>query len=257
LTEFRQEFDGIQMRTLVTMLLGVCLTLLGGCASIQRSFLFYPTHHTEVNGLSVWEVEGRTIGYCRLVPDPKSVWLMLHGNAGQAADRVYALPSFSPNDSVFILEYPGYGSRAGKPSRASFDAAAIEAYALLRKTFPNTPICVMGESIGSGPACVLASQSLPPDKLVLVVPFDKLTRVAAGHVKLLPVSLLLEAKWDNIQSLSRYRGPVEIFGAEQDRVIPIGHAEKLASTVPSARFHCIPGGHNDWSRDGCVEIRNP
>jgi len=182
---------------------------------------------------------------------------MLHGNAGQAVDRTYALPCFSPQDSVFILEYPGYGARKGKPSRASFDAAAVEAYELLRKTFPNTPICVIGESIGSGPACMLAKQSPPPDKIVLVVPFDKLTSVAGEHFPFLPVSLLLEAKWDNIQALAKYRGPVEIFGADQDGVIPIEHAKKLAISVPSARFHSIPGGHNDWSKNSCVEIRNP
>jgi surfactin synthase thioesterase subunit len=182
---------------------------------------------------------------------------MLHGNAGQAVDRAYALRSFSPDDAVFILEYPGYGAREGNPSRASFNAAAREAYALLRKTFPATPICVMGESIGSGPACMLASQSPPPDKIVLVVPFDKLTSVAADHVRILPVSLLLEAKWDNIHALSKYTRAVEIFGAEQDAVIPIEHAKKLAGSVPSARFHCIPGGHNDWSQGTSVEIRNP
>ena len=200
-----------RMRTLVTIFLGACLTLFCGCASVQRSFLFYPTHHAEGNGLDVWEVEARTIGYRRQAPVPRNVWLMLHGNGGQAVDRAYALSSFSPDDSVFILEYPGYGARDGKPSKASFDAAAKEAYALLRRAFPGTPICVMGESIGSGPACMLASQSPPPDKIVLVVPFDKLTRVAAEHVRILPVSLLLEAKWDNIHALSKYRGPVEIF----------------------------------------------
>jgi pimeloyl-ACP methyl ester carboxylesterase len=182
---------------------------------------------------------------------------MLHGNGGQAANRTYALGAFSAHDSVFILEYPGYGAREGKPSRASFDAAATEAYTLLRKTFTNTSICVMGESIGSGPACMLAAQSPPPDKIVLVVPFDKLTSVAAHQVGSFAAGLLLEAKWNNIQSLLKYRGPVEIFGAEADNVIPIEHAKNLASSISSARFHSIPGGHNDWSTSGRVEIRNP
>jgi alpha-beta hydrolase superfamily lysophospholipase len=158
---------------------------------------------------------------------------------------------------VLEVKVMTYGARKGKPSRASFDAAATEAYLLLRRMFPRTPICVMGESIGSGPACTLATQSPPPDKIVLVVPFDKLTSVAADHVGFLPVSLMLEAKWNNIRSLSAYRGPVEIFGAQEDTVIPIEHARKLARSVPSARFHTIPGGHNDWSRQGRVEIRNP
>jgi len=104
---------------------------------------------------------------------------------------------------------------------------------------------------------MLGTQTHPPDKIVLVVPFDKFTSVAADHVSFVPVGLLLEAKWDNTRSLSVYKGPVEIFGAEQDTVIPIEHARKLANSVPSARFHCLPGGHNDWSRGKQVEIRNP
>jgi uncharacterized protein len=182
---------------------------------------------------------------------------MLHGNAGQATDRIYAIPSFSEHDSVFIMEYPGYGVRGNKPSRATFDTAATEAYQLLRKTFPSTPICVVGESIGTGPACTLANQPQPPDKIVLIVPFDNLTSIASEHVSFLPVSLMLEAKWDNTRSLSTYKGPVEIFAAQQDTVIPIEHARKLAATIPSAKFHCIAGGHNDWSRTGQVQIRNP
>src|SRR5690348_14200874 len=91
----------------------------------------------------------------------------------------------------FGFHYPGYGRREGMPSKAAIDAAATDAYRLLRKTFPHTPICVIGESIGSGPACMLATQSPPPDKIVLVVPFDKLTSVAADHARFLPVSLMM------------------------------------------------------------------
>ena len=58
------------------------------------------------------------------------------------------------------------------------------------------------------------------------------------------------------RALSKYTGPVEIFGAEQEAVMPIKHAKKLAGSVPSARFHCIPAA-TDWSQGTSVEIRNP
>ena len=115
----------------------------------------------------------------------------------------------------------------------------------------------MAESIGSGPACELATQPQPPDKMVLVVPFDTLKSVAADHVPYLPVGLILGDSWDNIRSLSAYKGPVEIFGALQDTVIPVKHARKLADSIPGAKFHGIPGGHNDWSGEGLVVVRNP
>lgn len=245
------------MRTLFTLIVGVGLVLLAGCTAIQRKFVFFPSHRAINTGLTPWVLEGRTIGYSRQVTSPETVWLMLHGNAGQAADRSYAIPSFSKKDSVFILEYPGYGAREGKPSKASIDAAASEAYRLLRRGFPNTPVCVMGESIGTGPACALATQSPPPDKIVLVVPFDKLTRVAADHVPYLPVGLIWGASWDNVRVLSTYKGRVDIFGALGDEVIPIAHARTLAQGLSSAKLTEFQGGHNDWACGGRVAIRNP
>jgi len=246
-----------KLMNLLVLFLGAYVLVVVGCAAMQSSFLFFPTHHDSATSLAAWKKDGKIIGYSRQVAAPQNVWLVLHGNGGQAADRTYAIPSFSARDSVFILEYPGYGAREGKPSKASLDAAAAEAYALLTSTFSKTPICVMAESIGSGPACELAKQAQPPGKIVLVVPFDTLQSVAAEKMPFLPVGLILRESWDNLRALAEYKGPVEIFGALDDTVIPIEHARKLAASIPSAKFHGIPGGHNDWSEEGRVEIRNP
>lgn len=252
-----KEASDPAMRKPLALLFGGYLGLFGGSEAIQRKFLFYPSHHHQNNGLTPWKKDEKIIGYSRPVAAPENIWLMLHGNGGQAADRAYALASFPERDSVFILEYPGYGAREGKPSKAAFDAAAIEAYLFLRKTFPKVPLGVVGESIGSGPGCILTSQPQPPDKIVLVVPFDTLASVASHHFPFVPVGLILGASWNNIRSLAKYKGPVEIFGAEQDTVIPIEHAQTLARKIPSATFHVIPGGHNDWAQRGRVKIRNP
>lgn len=240
------------------LILAICLLVVVlGCAVLQRKLLYYPTHHKESNGLSEWRHDGQLIGYAREVPSPRNVWLMVHGNGGQASDRIYALPSFSSQDSVFILEYPGYGQRPGSPSMDAFNSAAQQAYELLRSKFPNTPVCVVGESVGSGPASVLAANPHPPDKIVLIVPFDTLSRVAAHHFRVLPVGLILRDKWNNIESLKEYRGALEIFAARDDSIIPIVHAKALAESKPSAAFHEIEGGHNDWAMKGRVTIKNP
>jgi len=170
---------------------------------------------------------------------------------------LYAVPSFSDEDSVFILEYPGYGSREGVPSKEAFYRAAKEAYLLLRETYPHTPVCVAGESIGTGPASSLSSLSQPPDKLVLIVPFDKLSLVAKDQFPSFLVDLILKDDWDNVEALSRHIGPVDIFGAEADTIIPVGHAKALAAVIPRAKMEIIGGGHNDWSYQGRVTIRNP
>lgn len=235
------------------------ITLLGmtGCSFIERMLLFYPTHHPHRNSLTPWVDDGKVIGYSRQVAAPGTVWLMLHGNGGQASDRIYALPCFSVRDSVFILEYPGYGDRKGIPSKASFNQAAKEAYLLLSNRFPQIPVCVAAESIGSGPALSLAGFDKPPEKFVLIVPFDRLSSVAEEHFPAFLVRLILRSDWDNVAALSGYNGPVDIFGAENDTVIPVSHAKRLAASHPGSKMVVIPGGHNDWPYGDKVQIRNP
>ncbi|HEY4300115.1 MAG TPA: hypothetical protein VGM73_04535 [Candidatus Didemnitutus sp.] len=224
-------------------------------ASIERKLLFFPTHHPDGDELAPWRDQGQLIGVARVVKSPRAVWLFCHGNGGQASDRAYALSCFAPDDGVYFLEYPGYGNRPGVPSAKSINDAAQAAYARLREDFPNTPVGIAGESIGSGPACILASMAHGPDKLVLIVPFDRLDLVARDHFPGWLVRWLLVDNWDNVAALANYRGPVDIFGAERDQVIPLPHARAFAAAHPAARFTLIPGGHNDWSESGKVAIR--
>ncbi len=235
------------------------IALLGtaGCSPIERMLLYYPTHYLSDDSLSPWTHEGQTIGYARQVESPSTVWLMLHGNGGQASDRLYAIPCFSDDDSVYILEYPGYGRRAGTPSKASFNKAAEEAYRVLRELYPQTPVCVAAESIGSGPALSLASLDTKPDKFTLVVPFDTLSNVAERHFPRFLVRLILHDNWDNIAALAAYDGPVDIFGAENDTIVPVTHAQALANSYPKANMTTIPGGHNEWAQERKVQFRCP
>lgn len=243
------------MRALRYTLLIVITVFLASCASARRKLLFYPTHHTEANGLLDWRSGNDLIGYYRPVDDPEAVWLFVAGNGGQAADRTYALHAFSEKETVYIVEYPGYGLRPGTPSKETLDRAVTDAYRLLRTINRGKRLCVVGESIGSGPASLLAREAEPPDKIVLVVPFDTLKKVASDHLPLFPVGLLLGHSWDNIEALRDYRNSVEIFGARDDRVIPIRHAEALAKSLPHARLLIVPGGHNDWSHQNEITFR--
>jgi uncharacterized protein len=228
-----------------------------GCQVLAPKMLFGPTHEPRTGVLTPWIHEGETLGFAREVEKPAAVWLMLHGNGGQAAHREYALPAFDAADSVFILEYPGYGMREGKPSRKSFDAAAREGYAALRTRFPGTKVCVAAESIGSGPAAVLSAEKPAPDKISFVVPFDTLASVGKERVRYLPVELLLAGYWNNLESMQGYRGPVDIFGAERDGIIPVKHAQALAASIPQAKFYLIAGGHNEWSAQPMVRFKCP
>ncbi len=243
------------MKRIVTVLLVVYLILAAIIYFRQRSMLYFPSHNANSSTLKPWLDRGQTIGYCRIAPHPHTIWLMMHGNAGQAADRDYVLDRMSAQDSLYVLEYPGFGSRPGNPSLESMNQAASEAYQLLRTQNPHTPIDVLGESIGSGPACSLALEKVPPSKIVLVVPLDTLANVAVERLRYFPVRLMLIDAWDNVDALSQYAGPVEIFASKNDEVIPFAHARALANQIPTARLIAITGGHNDWAANDLVKIR--
>src|SRR5687768_2706723 len=114
----------------------------------QRTFLFFPSHyHSEQlgaeAGLERWVEDGEYLGMRKVVPDAERVWLFLHGNGGQAAGRKYVMSFFQPRDSVYVLEYPGYGGRPGTPSASSFNAAALHVYNLLERRYGSGRLCVL------------------------------------------------------------------------------------------------------------------
>ena len=108
------------VRNLASMLVVIAAVFLLSCQSLVRSALFYPTHVADDKGLTRWMHGATLIGFARPVAEPENVWLLLHGNGGQASDRVYLLKKFSERDAVFILEYPvtarGPGRRRENPS---------------------------------------------------------------------------------------------------------------------------------------------
>lgn len=223
-------------------------------AVFQRRILYHPGHHDTTGSLSPWNVRGETWGFKREGRADAPIWLMLHGIAGQASDRTYALPCFPSGDSVYVMEYPGFGVCAGESNKDTIDDATLGAYVNLRVENPGRPIYVVGESLGSGPASMLCTLPKPPDKLFLVVPYDRLIDVAAEAVPFIPVRHFFLDKWDNISALSVYSGPVEIFASIDDKVISFGHAQALAQSLPRAQLHVITGGHSAWAAGGMVNF---
>ncbi len=231
----------------VVLAIGISLTTSFAHAMLEGTFLYFPSHRPNQTALTEWLINEQLSGYARLVDKPREVWLVCHGNAGQATSRLYLIEHLPADASVFVLEYPGYGLRPGKPSMKSINAAALQGYAKLRETYPDLPVNMLGESLGSGAASYLCSQNNPPDRLVLMVPFDNLLSVAKRQIKFLPVGLLMRDKWDNTKALAGYRGPVDIFAATHDTVIPASHARNLAKSIPQASYTELPCQHNEWS----------
>ena len=244
----------------VTSLIGIAILGYVGItlfyALLQRSFIYYPqtqsldTALVDVTrrGGSAWRDEdGNWLGWYQGTPDATRRVLVMHGNAGQALDRQYWAKLFfgleqSGPWEVYVLEYPGYGPRSGRPSEQTLRDAALEAMDKLQAQ-RSEPVLLLGESLGSGVAAhVVAARPKAVAGLILVTPFSSLLATARYHLPFLPVSLLMRDRFDSLELLADFRGPLVIVTGSADRTVP----ERLA--LPLKDAHQGPLLH--WSQPG-------
>lgn len=227
----------------VLMFYGVLVLLVG---IFQRGLIYFPARETEENlirtasmkNLVAWrDDDGQLIGWRQRPTDPSPErtrrMLVFHGNAGQALNRTYFVkgPRGVSNRqvgwTVYLFEYPGYGSRPGRPSEKAINAAASEALELLFRE-SSDPVFVVGESLGSGVAARLAASY--PDRIsgvVLTTPFTSLADVAAVQYPYLPVRILLRDRYEVEGILNQFRGPVAFLLAGRDEIIPLRLGRRL------------------------------
>jgi uncharacterized protein len=223
----------------VLMLCGaIYLLACVGCASFQRRMIYFPPVMTSSQAdeiarqeqLERWQSPaGQALGWKRLSPvqPAQGRVLITHGNGGSACQLGHyadAIQAAAPLD-VFIVEYPGYTDRPGKPCERSLDAAAEEALQCLDT---NQPVYLVGESLGTGVACHVAGHF--PERvagMALLAPYDSLTGVAQAHMPLLPVRLMLCDRFPASDNLQRYHGPVAVFVGGQDIVVPEKFGRRL------------------------------
>lgn len=226
----------------------------------QRRLMYFPDHQGESAalqraahlGLTPWrDGAGELLGWRRLAAGgarggPRV--LLFHGNAGSALDRLSYLPLLEAAGLEGVLvEYPGYGSRAGTPTEHHLVAAAGQALRQLRAEAPG-PVFLVGESLGTGVAVQLAAQEPKAVAgLLLITPFARMTEVAAKHYPFLPMGWLLRDRWDNLGALPRYPGPVGLVIAGRDEVVGADQGHRLASgrSGPVRVWEVPRVGHNE------------
>lgn len=210
------------------------LFVVAGC---QSKMIYHPRVNPEPvllrmareQGIEPWrDADGQLIGWRRPNPTAKARMLLFHGNALDAVGRTEYIHAFNALGwEVFVMEYPGYGARAGSPGMDAFLAAGRAAIATLRAV-DNRPLFLLGESIGSGTACAMAGEL--PDQIsgvLLVVPFARLAEVAARVMPWIPTSAILRDAYDNIATLAKYHGPVALVVAANDEIVGADQGRKL------------------------------
>jgi len=175
-----------------------------------------------------------------------AVILYFGGNAEDVLNTASEAASINAR-AVVVVNYPGYGGSTGKPGQKALYESGLAIYDYtIKRGVPAEHIVVMGRSLGSGVASMLAG-ARSVGAAVLITPYDSLSAVAAGHYPFLPVRLLLRHPFPSTDWAKRTHAPALFLAAEHDDVVPATHAQKLFEVWAGPKQIHVLGqtGHND------------
>jgi uncharacterized protein len=217
-----------------------------------------PTGRHAGYDVQTWQVDGHYAGYLA-TPDtaqPRGTVIVYHGNEESAETKLPVAETFlRAGYRAVIVEYPGHGKRGGERTMKAALQASRDAFAAARAQWPG-PLYLCGESLGAGMAAqVVRGHEASIAGVVLITPWDTLASVAGEKYPIFPVRWMLHDPFDSIGALAHYTGPLVVIGAQQDTLIPVGHATHLASAHPGAQLLLLPESNHDTWPDGMTEPR--
>jgi hypothetical protein len=232
------------LTTAVVLYATVCVALF----VYQRSLIYFPQPNANHAGIIPMPLEtsaGIMTVLTRPAPGPDAILYF----GGNAEDVSLDMPDLAPrfSGSIYLLNYPGYGSSAGKPSEKAIMDAAFALFDHVHAAHQN--VVVIGRSLGSGVAIHLAS-ARPVSRLVLVTPFDSFVDPAVAAYPWFPARLLLRDKFESGRYAPQVTAPTKIIAAADDEIIPRTSTERLRDRFKPgvATYTVLPNaGHNSIS----------
>ena len=208
---------------------------------------------TGLNHEEVWfdSADGTKLhGWFLPHPAPKYALVYCHGNGEHIAlnAELAAHLRDSLQASVFMFDYRGYGRSEGKPSEDGCiaDGCAAQHWLAKRMAMRPSEVVLMGRSLGSAVALAAAAKN-GARALVLENGFTSMPEIAALHYPLIPVRFAMDNRYECLQWISQYRGPLFQTHGEADDLMPLAMSRRLFDAAPSPlkRWVSFPGlGHN-------------
>lgn len=186
----------------------------------------------------------------------RPIILHFHGNGGSAEDRIHLGAALNnAGYGVVLAEYRGYGGNPGSPAEAAFARDAATLLDWIHQRFPDCPVALWGESIGTGVVTRLAEGRPDIVAVILESPFTSVAALAAEAYPWLPTDWLLRHRFENLARMPGIAAPVIVIASEGDRLTTAAQARRVAAAAPDARVVLLPGGRhpavlNDESGQG-------
>lgn len=186
--------------------------------------------------------------------------LEFHGNGSHPA---WEYPKFQElakkGYGIFLAEYRGYGGNQGKPSENNLylDGVAYVEWIKSNAELKASKIVIYGSSIGSGVAVDAAKQVPDLAALILEVPFDRLSYVAAWHYPYIPfIEAMMKNKFPNDEKIKDIKAPALFMLAGEDKIVPMQFGRRLADMAnqPKEAFVLEKASHIDIYNYGAATL---
>jgi uncharacterized protein len=154
------------------------------------------------------------------------------------------------NYDLFILDYRGYGKSESKViSESQLYGDVQTAYDQLKLTYPESKIIVIGQSVGTGPAAMLAARN-NPEKLILQAPYYSLPDWIHNVVPDVDTSNM-KYQFRTCDYLQKTKASVTIFHGDGDDAIYCGSSQKLSLFFKQGdKLFILKGeGHNAFTKN--------
>lgn len=148
---------------------------------------------------------------------------------------------------LFILDYRGYGKSESKvTSEGQLFNDIQTVYTKLKQSYPESKIVVIGQSMGTGPAAMLAANN-NPKALILQAPYYSIPDWVHNIAPEIDTSDM-KYQFKTYEFLQKTRAPVTIFHGNADEGIYYGSSEKLSAFLKKGdKFFTLKGeGHNNF-----------
>ena len=216
----------------------------------QKNYLYFPDNQDFDSCPGFADSAKVRIGGTRMyylaAEEAQTILVFYHGNAGSACDRAFIKDNLKNHGlALLFVEYTGYSNDNRQPTRELILQDAKNASQFI-STLPYEKIVLLGSSLGSAVAAY--HQTLQrPEKIILLAPFDKLSRLGKIHYPFLPVSLLLREEYDSIAWLKNYTGEIMIIHGTADEIVPWRLAKNLYNQILSnnKKFITIAGANHN------------